>query len=71
MDPGTGATLVAFRPVPLSLEVSRVPTRPPHWMLDGAVRAYREGGDLSHVCFSLVPVLYSNKMNLLPSKITL
>ncbi len=34
----------------------RLPECPPHWMLYSARCAYREGCDLSHVCFSLVPV---------------
>ncbi len=44
MGPGTGAALEAFRPVPLSLEASRAPTHPPHWMLYGVGRACWEGG---------------------------
>ncbi len=42
--PGTGAALEASCPVSMSLEASRAPTPPPHWMLYSAGCACWEGG---------------------------
>ncbi len=47
MAPGMGAALEAGNPASCSLEASRAPTPPPRWMVYGAGRAVREGGEVS------------------------